>query len=277
MTLAPLTPVAARPSCLPHPRRRPTCEHRAPAGRPVAPTEAPSLAERLALVPLLLGVEPARLSALARDCSLRSVPPGFVLSARGDTDDGLLLLLTGQVAVHRDGPAGALVILRLLDGPTLVPEAGLLDRTPRSVCVVAVGPVTAVVLPRGAVVGLLAEDPALAGRLLSDAADSVRALTDRTTDQALLDLPGRLASLLVRLTGHGETVLELTQARLAEMVGGTRQSVNLALRAFEARGHVQRQGRELRVLDRAALQRRGAPDGVGRRLRSCDDAPAWLC
>ena len=52
--------------------------------------------------------------------------------------------------------------------------------------------------------------------------------------------------------------LDLTQTELAEMVGGSRQSVNQILKSFEARGYLALQGREARILNPEALRLRGA-------------------
>jgi hypothetical protein len=56
--------------------------------------------------------------------------------------------------------------------------------------------------------------------------------------------------------GKDSVVIEVTQGRLAEMVGGSRQSVNQALAGFASRGLVEVEGRSVRLLDRAALRRR---------------------
>lgn len=82
-----------------------------------------------------------------------------------------------------------------------------------------------------------------------------------------LDLEGRVAKLLLSLIGsHGATTdqgvelaLKLTRAELGAMVGGSRQSVNQILHAFERRGYVERRGREVVVKDLDALRRRSSP------------------
>jgi CRP-like cAMP-binding protein len=80
-----------------------------------------------------------------------------------------------------------------------------------------------------------------------------------------LDLAGRLAKTLVMLADRDGRVedaevilaLPLTQTELAEMVGGSRQSVNQTLKMFEHRGFLQVRGREVAILDLEALRRRG--------------------
>ena len=52
--------------------------------------------------------------------------------------------------------------------------------------------------------------------------------------------------------------LPFTQTELAEMVGGSRQSVNQILKTFEGRGYLSLRGREVVISNLEALRRRGA-------------------
>ena len=91
-------------------------------------------------------------------------------------------------------------------------------------------------------------------------------ITEQTSDLVFLDLAGRLAKTLATLAARdgrveGETVvleLPLTQTELAEMVGGSRQSVNQSLRMFQNRGFLELRGREVVISDLEALRRRGS-------------------
>ena len=74
-----------------------------------------------------------------------------------------------------------------------------------------------------------------------------RRITEQTSDLVFLDLAGRLAKTLGMLADRdgrleGDTLvlaLPLTQTELAEMVGGSRQSVNHILKTFETRGFLE--------------------------------------
>jgi CRP-like cAMP-binding protein len=92
----------------------------------------------------------------------------------------------------------------------------------------------------------------------------VRRLTEQAADLVFLDIHGRMAKLLLTLASErGEETadgilldLNLTQADLAAMVGGSRQSVNQTLRSFESRGYLQIEGRTIRLRKPAELRRR---------------------
>jgi len=87
----------------------------------------------------------------------------------------------------------------------------------------------------------------------------IRRLTEQNADHVFLDLPGRVAKTLVRLAGDSQApmvTIELNQSQLAEMAGGSRQSVNQAIGSFANRGWLRTEGRRIVVTDLAALRRR---------------------
>jgi CRP/FNR family transcriptional regulator, cyclic AMP receptor protein len=81
----------------------------------------------------------------------------------------------------------------------------------------------------------------------------------------LQDLPGRLASALLRLSDkpQGRTI-SITQQEISEMVGMTRESINKQLRAWATRGWVRLEHGAIVVLKPESLQAlvdAGADDG----------------
>lgn len=88
----------------------------------------------------------------------------------------------------------------------------------------------------------------------------VRRLTEQKTDYVFLDLPGRVAKTLVRLLDtEREAVTDrvnLSQSRVAELVGGSRQSVNHVIRTFAHRGWLRTEGRCIVLTDLPALRHR---------------------
>jgi CRP-like cAMP-binding protein len=74
----------------------------------------------------------------------------------------------------------------------------------------------------------------------------------------LQDLPGRVASALIRLTERhqpspGRTIT-VTQQEISEMVGMSRESINKQLRAWETRKWVRLEHGAIVVLDAGSLQ-----------------------
>jgi CRP-like cAMP-binding protein len=218
-------------------------------------------ARALTAVELFAGLSPEVIAAMVARTEERAARKGEVIVEQGAEGDALLVLTAGSLAVVRVSPVGDRMVLNVLRPPDALGELALLDGEPRSVSIEALEPSRLLALPRTAFLELVHAEPALMVPLLRTMAKMLRRLTDQTSDYVFLDLAGRLAKVLVQLgdkvrPGRQTVVIEVTQGRLAEMVGGSRQSVNQALSSFAQRGLVEVEGRSVRLLDRAALRRR---------------------
>jgi CRP-like cAMP-binding protein len=86
-----------------------------------------------------------------------------------------------------------------------------------------------------------------------------------TADLVFLDLPRRLAKLLLEQPRSPQGVVELglSQEQIAHLVGGSRQSVNSALSGFSRRGWIAQEGSAFTILGSDALANfAGAPAPV---------------
>jgi CRP-like cAMP-binding protein len=130
------------------------------------------------------------------------------------------------------------------------------------------------VVPRTEFLRLLVEEPKMVTGVLRELGRLVRRLTDQLTDASLLDLPGRVAKTLVRLVEvrreadpEALPIVGLSQGKLAELAGGSRQSVNGALSSLAARGLIQIDGRRIVVTDYSGLRARAGLAPVARAVQ----------
>jgi CRP/FNR family transcriptional regulator len=108
----------------------------------------------------------------------------------------------------------------------------------------------------------LSDNPDFTLHVLKTLARHIRRLNTQLADIFFLDLPGRLARVLLNLAEqYGRKMqdgtlidLSLTQTDLAEMTGATRVSINKALGRFRRAGWIRVNGRRVTVVDRAALE-----------------------
>ncbi|MFN2388372.1 MAG: Crp/Fnr family transcriptional regulator [Actinomycetota bacterium] len=160
--------------------------------------------------------------------------------------------------------AGVEMVLATLGPTETFGELALIDGGERSASAETLAPTTALVLARATLLDVVREHPALTDALLRSLGTLVRRLTEYASDLVFLDLPGRVAKLLLAMAteqgraGDPATVLDLhmTQTDLANLVGGSRQSVNQILRAFEGRGYLSLQGKQVVLKDLPLLRRR---------------------
>jgi CRP/FNR family cyclic AMP-dependent transcriptional regulator len=224
-------------------------------------TGEPDIAALLRQVSLFRHVDEDVVERLAGRVVLRQWRTGELLVEQGDPGGSLLVLLAGSVTVYRStrGTRAALAHLR---PPSAIGEVTLLDAAPRTASVEAVEPTEALELARGDLLDVLRTQPAFLDALLQTLGELVRRLSDQAADHVLLDLTGRVAKTLVNLSGQGNepSVVRLSQSRIAELAGGSRQSLNQVLSSFTARGFVGIEGRTIVVHDMSALRRRAGLD-----------------
>jgi CRP/FNR family cyclic AMP-dependent transcriptional regulator len=227
-------------------------------------TSYPDVHRALAEVELLRGLDQQVLQRLAERVGRRSWAAGEVLFAQGMPGGSLLVLTSGAVTVYRTSPGGARAALAHLRAPASVGEVTLLDGSPRTATVEAVEDTAGLELDRAELLELLRAQPAFLDAVLRSLGGLVRRLSDQTADHILLDFAGRVAKTLAGLAGPppGPHIVRLSQSRLAELAGGTRQSLNQVLGAFATRGWVRVEGRSVVVEDVGALRRRGGLPAV---------------
>jgi CRP-like cAMP-binding protein len=215
-------------------------------------------ARLLAETELFAGIDPVAVAELAQRTVRRTFRRGQPLFHQGDPGDALYVLVDGCVAVVVTSEAGERMVLTTMCPPGVIGEIALLDGGVRSASAEAVEETTTLVLSRAAFLESMREHPPLVDELLHSLGRLVRRLSEQASDFVFLDLSGRVAKVLLRLADDSvPPEVAVTQARLAEMVGGTRQSVNEILHAFAARGMVELVGRGgVLICDDEGLRRR---------------------
>lgn len=219
--------------------------------------------EALARVELLSSLELPILDRLTAGVRDRSWQPGELIVQQGAPGESLIVLLEGAATVYRETSDGSRAALAHLQAPTTLGEVTLFDGAPRTASVEAVQRCSGLELLREDLLALVQGDPEFLDALLQSLGRLVRRLSEQAADQLLLDLPGRIAKALVALTPSppAPPVVTLSQARIAELAGGSRQSLNQVLRRFAERGLLRVDAAGINVLDVAALRRRaGLPE-----------------
>ena len=213
----------------------------------------------LAGVEMFAGLEPESRQQLMSAAVPRNYRKGQLLFVEGDPGESLIILRRGAVLVFRTAPTGERAVLSVVRPPDVLGEVSLLDGSARSASAEAVEDCTALALSRGAFIELVHANPRMLDAVMRSLGSLIRRLTEQNADHVFLDLPGRVAKTLVRLAGDSAApmvTIELNQSQLAEMAGGSRQSVNQAIGSFANRGWLRTEGRRIVVTDLPALRRR---------------------
>ena len=189
----------------------------------------------LAGVEMFAGLEPEARAKVMSAAVPRTYRKGQLLFVEGDPGESLIILRRGAVLVFRTAPTGERAVLSVVRPPDVLGEVSLLDGSARSASAEAVEDCSALALSRGAFIELVHASPRLLDAVMRSLGGLIRRLTDSAAPMV---------------------TIELNQSQLAEMAGGSRQSVNQAIGSFANRGWLRTEGRRIVVTDLPALRRR---------------------
>jgi CRP-like cAMP-binding protein len=215
---------------------------------------------------LFADLAPKALDFLAERANQLDLERGHTLFHQGDEGDTLYVVASGLVKVWVSSGEGGEMVLATLRTPDAFGELSAVDGRPRSASATTLEPTTVLALDRATLLDAVHRHPGVADGMLRALGGLARRITEQTSDLVFLDLAGRLAKTLATLADRdgrveGDAVvlaLPLTQTELAEMVGGSRQSVNQSLKMFQNRGFLELRGRDVVINDLDALRRRGS-------------------
>jgi CRP/FNR family cyclic AMP-dependent transcriptional regulator len=211
----------------------------------------------LARTELFQGIDEATQRRIAGHVAERVVERGQCVFIQGEAGDRMYVLAEGAVKLYVSSRDGGIVELVRHRPPAAFGEVALLDGGPRTASAQAVERSVLLVVTRAELLALLRSEEHVAEALLRTLGAIVRRTTRQVSDLAFLDLQGRVAGQLLALAGDGgpARTREVTQAELASMVNGARQTVNQALRSLEARGYIRTDGRSFEIVNWERLER----------------------
>lgn len=198
---------------------------------------------------------------LANFSYIKRFSSGDSIFTMGEPGQSMMAIAEGTVRVTMFTPSDREVTLNDLQAGDVFGEIAMLDGQERSANVKALTNCTLVVLERRALLDVLQRNPGLSVRLIELLCQRVRRSDERMIEIAFLDLPARLAKLLLRLTvtppaseDKPLTKLSQSQSELASMIGNTRENVNRCLRKWQKAELINLQDGWLIIRDRDRLE-----------------------
>ncbi|ASP33853.1 Crp/Fnr family transcriptional regulator [Labrenzia sp. VG12] len=198
---------------------------------------------------------------LANFSFIKRYTAGDTIFTMGEPGQSMMAIAEGSVRVSMFTPSDREVTLNDLQAGDVFGEIAMLDGQERSASVKALTNCTLVVLERRALLDLLNRNPALSIRLIELLCQRVRRSDERMIEIAFLDLPARLAKLVLRLTVTAPasedkplSKLSQSQSELAGMIGNSRENVNRCLRRWQKAELVDLKDGWLIIRDRARIE-----------------------
>src|ERR1700722_13714286 len=209
--------------------------------------------------PIFCDLEPEALDQLCRYAKHMTLKRGAAIFSKGDPGTSLFAVISGTVKISISSADGRSAIFNLIGAGEIFGEVALLDGLARTADATANTNCELCVIDRREFLPFLRSQPTLAMKFIELLCTRVRWTSDQVEQVILQNLPGRLASALLRLTekyklAPGGRTIAITQQEISEMVGMTRESINKQLRAWAARSWVRLEHGAIVVLDSVSLQ-----------------------
>jgi CRP-like cAMP-binding protein len=209
--------------------------------------------------PIFCDLDPEALDQLCRYAKHSSLKRGATIVSKGDPGNSLIAVISGTVKISISSPDGRSAILNLIGPGETFGEVAVLDGLARTADATANTNCEIYVIDRRDFLPFVRSQPALAMKFIELLCTRLRWTSDQVEEVILQDLPGRLASTLLRLTekhklAQGGRSIAITQQEISEMVGMTRESINKQLRAWATRNWVRLEHGAIAVLNPEMLR-----------------------
>jgi CRP/FNR family cyclic AMP-dependent transcriptional regulator len=209
--------------------------------------------------PIFSDLDAEALDQLCRYGKHSTLKRGATIVSKGDPGNSMFAVISGTVKISITSADGRSAILNLIGPGEIFGEVAVLDGQARTADATANTSCEIFIIDRREFIPFVKSQPALAMKFIELLCTRLRWTSDQVEQVILQNLPGRLASALIRLTekyklAPGGRTIAVTQQEISEMVGMTRESINKQLRVWADRKWVRLEHGAIVVLDAAPLQ-----------------------
>ena len=209
--------------------------------------------------PIFCDLESEAFDQLCRYAKHTTLKRGATLFSKGDPGNSLCAVISGTVKMSISSPDGRSAIFNLIGPGEIFGEIAVLDGQSRTADATANTNCEIFVIDRREFLPFVRSHPELAMKFIELLCAKLRWTSDQVEQVILQNLPGRLASALIRLAekhtlAPGDQTIAVTQQEMSEMVGMTRESINKQLRVWATRKWVRLEHGAIVVLDAEPLQ-----------------------
>lgn len=210
--------------------------------------------------------DPTRRTARA-GVSKVSYRAGQVVLRHGEEHSVLYVVLSGRLSIARRTSRGRQKIVAVLERGDVCGGLTNSEADTQTMATTAMSPAVLLRIESDGLAALLSDHPQVGRYLLQALASQVRRASVSVGDQVFLDVGGRLAKWMVGRRARTEPamapdteglVMRFSQQHVADVIGTSREDVNRCLAVFARRGWVENRRGQVRILDAAALRRRGS-------------------
>jgi CRP-like cAMP-binding protein len=204
-------------------------------------------------VPLFADLDKADIESLIAVATRRKFPKDSVIFFEHDPGDSLFMILTGRVKVTILSDDGREIILSVLGEKDFFGEMSLLDNEPRSATAIAMEDTEVVILHQREFLSIVERRPRILVLLLAVLSSRLRKANHQIGSLALLDVYGRVASVLLEMATENGVRLKdgricfrrPTHQEIANMIGATRETVSRMISDLHRQGYIEISGKNV--------------------------------
>lgn len=216
---------------------------------------------------LFAGLGDEHLRELAARGGSRRLDAQQTLFMQGEPARGLYVVLAGRVKVYKLSPKGREQTLMVMSTGDPVGEVAVLSGEAYPASAEALEAAEVFYIPRQAFLDLVTREPEVAMRLLAALSARLRSFASLIEDLSLREVAERLAAYLLNLAradggagrereeGAQVVHLEMSRTELSATVGTVPETLSRAFKQLSRTGAVETRGRQVRIKDRALLER----------------------
>lgn len=212
---------------------------------------------------MLKHMPPSDLDRLAQMASTRTYKAGEPVFLKGDPGNAMMAVLSGRVRICSYSAQGREVVLNVISPGEVFGEIALIDGGERTADAFAMEAAELLVLSRRDFMPFLEHNPEVCIRLLEVMCRRLRWTSEQLEDVNFLNLRTRLAKRLLYLFDHHSEPIgddkrlgvRISQQTLANMIGTTREAVNIQLNEWKDEAMIDMRRGWITVVDRRRLER----------------------
>jgi CRP/FNR family transcriptional regulator len=183
---------------------------------------------------------------------------GQIIFSEGDDGNGFYVVVSGRIKIFKLSPEGKEQILHIFGPGDPFGEVAVFAGQHFPANAEAMESSRIFFFPRDSFADLIKNNPSLALNMLAILSKRLRRFANLIDDLSLKEVPGRLAAHLLYLSGQSESSeqleLNITKTQLASLLGTIPETLSRILGKMSKQGLIESDGRQIKILDREALE-----------------------
>jgi CRP/FNR family transcriptional regulator, dissimilatory nitrate respiration regulator len=209
-------------------------------------------------IPLFSGFSENYLKEIENIAVEKKFSRGEIIFSEGDNGNGFYVVVDGQVKIHKASFDGKEKILHIFGPGEPFGEVPVFTGRAFPANAEALSKSRLIFFPKDAFVGLIMKNPSLALSMLGVLSMRLREFTIQIEHLALKEVPGRIASYLLYVSGEQESSnrveLEISKGQLASLLGTIPETLSRIFSKMSSQGLIEVEGRTIWILDRQGLK-----------------------